>query len=75
MKSKNNDNFFKDIYRTLTPFGWSLFFVLIVAPLMIGWTWGYHVQSELLKIQSQTNGMEHSTNYEQLHGKDSYHAR
>ena len=72
MKKKNNDNFFRDIYRTLTPLGWFLLFSLIIFPFLLGWSWGYHANSELLKIQSQTKGMEHTTNFKQLHGSPSY---
>ena len=60
----------RNIYRTLTPLGWFLFFTLIIAPLMIGMSWGYCENTALIKIQSKTNGMEHSTNYEQLHKAD-----
>ena len=60
----------RNIYRTLTPFGWFLFFTLIVAPLMLGWAWGNDMNGELIKLQSKTNGMEHTTNFEQLHKTD-----
>ena len=61
---------FRDIYRTLTPLGWLLFLILIIAPFMIGWAWGYSTNSTLIKLQSRTNGMEHTTNFEQLHKAD-----
>ena len=75
MKKKNNDNFFRDIYRTLTPLGWFLIFTLIIFPFLLGWSWGYYTNSELLKIQSKTNGMEHTTNFEQLRGSSNYDAK
>ena len=60
----------RNFYRTLTPFGWFLFFALILAPLTIGCAWGNDMNGELIKLQSRTNGMEHSSNYEQLHKAD-----
>lgn len=54
MKKRKTNNFFRDIYRTLTPLGWFLIFTLIIFPFLLGWTWGYTTNSELLKIQSQT---------------------
>lgn len=54
--------------RTFTPFGWFLFFTLVLVPFMLGFVWGYTTEDKLIELQSKTNGMEHTTNYQQLHG-------
>lgn len=56
--------------RAITPFGWFVIFVLILAPLMIGWAWGNEMNGELIWLQSRTNGMEYTTNWKQLHKAD-----
>ena len=53
-------------FRTLTPFGWFLFLTLFLVPFMLGWA-AYNFNEELIELQSKTNGMEHTTNYKQLH--------
>ena len=60
----------KYTFRTLTPFGWFLFLTLFLVPFMLGWVWGYQTQDKLIELQSKTNGMEHTTNYKQLHKVD-----
>lgn len=57
----------KNVYRTLTPFGWFLFFTLVLVPFFVGFVGGYVTQDTLIKLQSKTNGMEHTDNWEQLH--------
>ena len=57
----------REIYRTLTPQGWLLFITLVLLPFILGFVSGYSVEDSLIKIQSRTNGMEHTTNYKQLH--------
>ena len=59
--------YFRNFYRILTPFGWFLFFTLIIVPFVLGFVGGYTAQDQLIKLQSKTNGMEHTDNYRQLH--------
>ena len=51
----------------LTPHGWFLFFTLMLVPFMLGFVGGYHFNHRIIVIQSKTNGMEHTTNWQQLH--------
>ena len=54
-------------HTPLTPFGWFVFFALVLVPLLLGFVGGYTTQDTLLQLQSKTNGMEHTDNWEQLH--------
>lgn len=77
MNIQNNTSLSDFIYKKLekltrgTPLtmtGWTLLLILLAVPLLLGCSYvGYTVNSELIQIQSQTNGMRHTTNYEQLH--------
>ena len=68
------------IYRELerlirdTPFtmtGWLLILTLLAVPLLLGSAYvGYQFNSELIRLQSRTNGMEHTTNYKLIHRGD-----
>ena len=49
---------FRNFYRILTPFGWFLFFTLIIVPFVLGFVGGYTTQDQLIELQSKTNGME-----------------
>ena len=56
--------------KAITPFGWFIIFTLFLVPLMLGWAWGNEMNGELIWLQSKTNGMEHTTNWQQLHKTD-----
>ena len=61
---------FKKILRKLpilTPYGWFIFITLVLVPFMVGFVGGYVTQDTLIKLQSKTNGMEHTDNWKQLH--------
>ena len=70
------------LYRELekltrgTPFtmtGWLLILTLLAVPLLLGASYvGYQINSQLIQLQSRTNGMEHTDNYHQLHKGDKY---
>ena len=76
----NTQNSTERLYRELekltrgTPLtltGWFLVFILLSVPILLGCSYaGYQVNSQLIELQSKTNGMEHTTNYKQLHGKE-----
>lgn len=52
----------------LTLHGWLIVLILLATPLLLGFSYvGYQVNSELIELQSKTNGMEYTTNYQQLH--------
>ena len=51
----------------LTPYGWFLFLTLMLVPFMLGFIGGYATNTNLIDIQSKTNGMEYTTNWQQLH--------
>lgn len=59
-----------------TPFtltGWLLIITLLSVPLLLGFSYaGYQLNTQLIKLQSRTNGMEHTDNYRQLHKGDDY---
>ena len=56
-------------HTALTPLGWFIAFILLATPIILGFSYaGYKINSQLIQIQSRTNGMEHTTNYKQLHG-------
>ena len=52
----------------LTVTGWLLVIILVTVPLLLGCGYaGYQVNTELIELQSKTNGMEHTDNWKQLH--------
>ena len=61
---------FKKILRTLpilTPYGWFIFITLVLVPFFVGFVGGYTFNHQIISIQSKTNGMGHTDNWEQLH--------
>ena len=54
-----------------TPFtmtGWLLIITLLAVPLLLGCSYiGYTVNSQLIELQSRTNGMEYTDNWHVLH--------
>ena len=60
------EKFTRDTPLTVT--GWVILLILISVPLMLGTAYaGYQFNSELIRLQSRTNGMDHTTNYQLLH--------
>ena len=74
-------NFFNTIYKKvdkltnktpLTPFGWFVITLIVAVPVMLGCAYvGYSFNSQLIELQSRTNGMDLS-NYEIKYGDDVY---
>ena len=77
MNSSNTNKLCNSIYKKadkltrgtpLTITGWFLLLTLLSVPLLLGFSYaGYKLNSQLIELQSKTNGMEHTTNYKQLH--------
>ena len=54
-----------------TPFGWAVIFLLLFIITVTFAFIGHQINSQLIQLQSQTNNMEHTTNYKQLHKVES----
>lgn len=53
-----------------TAYGWAIILAVmfLLVPLLLGSAYtGYTFNSTLIQLQSRTNGMEHTTNFKQLH--------
>ena len=72
------DRIYREIEKLTrdTPFtmtGWLLILTLLAVPLLLGFSYaGYQINSQLIQLQSRTNGMEHTDNYHQLHKGDKH---
>ena len=73
-----SDRFYRELEKLTrdTPFtmtGWLLIITLLAVPLLLGASYaGYKINSQLIELQSKTNGMEHTTNFKQLHKGDKH---